>query len=81
MYVFHSNFATYIVGQRYQLCEFLGYLDQLLSVKPSMLFFIQTLPGILCAGTISHVSFLDLFEPIAGATNPITWHFYGKLHV
>ena len=22
--------------------------------------------------------FLDLFGPIAGATNPITWHFYGN---
>ena len=29
--------------------------------------------------TISRVSFLDLFGPIAGATNPITWHFYGEL--
>ena len=36
-----------------------------------MLFFIQTLPSILCAGTISRVGFLDLFEPIAGAINPI----------
>ena len=40
---------------------------------------IQTLPHICCAGTVSHVSFLDLFGPIAGATNPITWHLYGKL--
>ena len=42
-----------------------------LSVKPCMLFFIQTLPRILCVGDISRVSFLDLFGPIAGATNPI----------
>ena len=33
--------------------------------------FIQTLPRILCVGDISRVSFLDLFGPIAGATNPI----------
>ena len=36
-----------------------------------MLFFIQTLPRILCAVAISLVSFLDLFGPIAGAINPI----------
>ena len=49
-----------------------GYTaDNSLSVKPCMLFFIQTLPRILCAGTISRVSFLDLFGPIAGAINPI----------
>ena len=36
-----------------------------------MLFFIQILPRILYAGAISHVSFLDLFGPIAGITNPI----------
>ena len=36
----------------------------------SMLFFIQTLPC-MCAGAISRVSFLDLFGPIAAATNPI----------
>ena len=42
-----------------------------LSVKPCMLFFIQTLPRMLCVGDISRVSFLDLFGPIAGATNPI----------
>ena len=42
-----------------------------LSVKPRMLFFIQTLPRILCAGAISRVSFFDLFGPIAGAINPI----------
>ena len=45
--------------------------DNCLSVKPCMLFFIQTLPRILCAGAISQVSFLDLFGPIAGAINPI----------
>ena len=28
------------------------------------------------AGAISRVSFLDLFEPIDGATNHITWHIY-----
>ena len=27
--------------------------------------------GLLCAGAISRVSFLDLFEPIAGVTNSI----------
>ena len=52
-----------------------GFKDnKLLSVnmvKPCMLFLIQTLPRILCAGAISRVSFLDLFGPIAGATNPI----------
>ena len=37
-----------------------------------MLFFIQTLPRILCAGARSRVSFLDLFGPIARAINPIT---------
>ena len=36
-----------------------------------MLFFIQTLPRVLCVGDISRVTFLDLFGPIAGATNPI----------
>ena len=61
--------------------SFLDCLDQFFSVKPGMLFFIQTLPRILCASATSRVSFLDLFWPIAGATNPITWHFYGKLHV
>ena len=35
--------------------------DNFLSVKPCMLFFIQTLPRILCASTISRVSLLDLF--------------------
>ena len=43
----------------------------LLSVKPGMLFFNQTLPHILCTGSISRVSFLSLFGPIAGVTNPI----------
>ena len=42
------------------------------------LYFTQTLPPVLCANAIGHVSFLDLCGPIAGATNPITWHFYGK---
>ena len=28
--------------------------------------FIQTMPCMLCAGAISHVSFLDMFGPIAG---------------
>ena len=46
-------------------------VDNCLSVKPCMLFFIQTLLHILCAGTISHVSFFDLFGLIAGAINPI----------
>ena len=55
----------------------------LLSVKPCMLFFIQTLLHILCTGAIiSPVCFLDLFGPIAEATNPITWYFYGEsVHV
>ena len=46
-------------------------VKKLLSVKSSMLFFIQTLPRILCACAISRVTFLDLFGPIAGVTNPI----------
>ena len=40
--------------------------NRLFSVKSCMLFFIQTLPRILCAGDISRVGFLDLFGPIAG---------------
>ena len=49
-----------------------GFADgQLSSVKPCLLFFIQTLPRILCASAMSRVSFLDLFGPIAGAKNPI----------
>ena len=49
-------------------------LDNNLSVKPCMLFFIQTLPHILCAGAVSRVSFLDLFGLIAGGneTPPTT---------
>ena len=34
--------------------------------------FIQTLLHILCADAVSPTSFLDLFRPIAGETNPIT---------
>ena len=45
--------------------------NNLLFVKPCMLFFIQTLPRILCAIAVSRVSFIDLFGPIAGAINPI----------
>ena len=45
--------------------------NNLLSVKSCTLFFIQTLPRILCAGAISRVGFLDLFGPITGVTNPI----------
>ena len=45
--------------------------DNCLSVKSCVLFFIQTLPRILCSGAISYVSFLDLFGPIAGAIYPI----------
>ena len=50
--------------------------DNYLSVKKcrgagSVLFFIQTLPRILCTGAISRVSFFDLFGPIARAINPI----------
>ena len=44
---------------------------KLCRVKPCMLFFIQTLPRVLCTGALSHVSFFDLFGPIAGVTNPI----------
>ena len=50
-----------------------------LSVKPWVLCFIQTLPHTLCAVTISPVSFLDLFVPTAGANNLISNHFSGKL--
>ena len=54
-----------------------GFTDNnLLSVKPCMLFFIHNLPRILCAGTISLVSFLDLFWPITGVTNPIMKSFF-----
>ena len=42
-----------------------------LYVKPCMLPFFQTLPHILCAGTISRVSFLNLFGSLAGVSNPI----------
>ena len=45
--------------------------NNLLSVKPCILCFIRTLPRVLRTGAISHVSFLDLFGPIAGVTNPI----------
>ena len=38
---------------------------------PCTLFFIQTLPRILCASAISRVNFFDLFGPIAGAINRI----------
>ena len=54
-----------------------GFTDRELSaVKPCTLFFIQTLPRILCAGAISRVSFLDLFGPIAGVINPILYNLY-----
>ena len=45
--------------------------DNCLYVKAMYAIFIQTLPWILCASAISRVSFFDLFEPIAGAINPI----------
>ena len=50
-----------------------GFTDKLLSVKPCMMFFIQSLPrrpiiSLLCAGAVSRVSFLDLFGAIAGVT-------------
>ena len=51
-----------------------GFTDnEVLAVKPCTLFCIQTLPHrpILCAGAICRASFLDLFGPIAGVTNPI----------
>ena len=40
--------------------------DSYPSVKPCILFFVQTLPRILCVRAISGVSFLDLFGPIVG---------------
>ena len=40
-------------------------------MKLCMLFSIQTLSRLLCASAISCVSFLDLFGPITGVTNPI----------
>ena len=76
--------ASYSAGTQYtrqSLNEKTTYMyNKLLSVKPCMLFFIQTLPRILCAGAIRCVSFLDLLGLIAGATNPITWHFYCESH-
>ena len=50
-----------------------GFTDNnLLSVKPCILFFIlQTLLHILCAGNLSRVNFLDLFGLVNGVTNPI----------
>ena len=49
-----------------------GFTDrQLSTVKPCMLFYIQTLPRLLCASAISRVGFLDLFGPIAWARNPV----------
>ena len=47
-----------------------------------MLFFIQTLPRILCDGSIMHavwVSWICCMGPITGVTNSITGHFYGEL--
>ena len=38
-------------------------------------FKIQTLPRIFRACAVNRVSFLDLFEPITVASNPITLHF------
>ena len=52
----------------------------IVTVKPCKLLSFQTLPRILCASAVSHLSLLDLFGPIAGATNPFTWHVYGELH-
>ena len=56
-----------------------GFTD-MLSVKPCMLFFIQTLPRILCTGALSRVSFLNLFGSIAGVTNHIMDHFSGEYY-
>ena len=64
--------ANNIRGRIWMKNNIPSFIDnKLLSVKPCMLFFIQTLPRVLCAGAISQVSFLDLFEPIADATNLI----------
>ena len=68
--------TTYILNYNSGLKGFTD--NKLLSVKPCMLFFIQTFSCILCAGAISCVSLLDLFGPITGATNPTTQHFCGE---
>ena len=66
------NFGTHYMRQSLNEKQYTWlHTDTLLSVKSYMLFFIQTLPRILCAGAISHVNFLDLFGPIAWVTNPI----------
>ena len=65
----HSNYLYH--GRLIHLLSDMPLVALSVSVKPCMLFFIQTLPRILCVGDISRVSFLDLFGPIAGATNPI----------
>ena len=41
------------------------------SRQPCMLFFIETMPRILCSGVVSRVSFLDLFGSITGVNNSI----------
>ena len=64
--------AHNIRGKVWMKNDIHGFTDkQLSAVKPCMLFFIQTLPHILCVNAISCVSFLDLFGPIAGTINPI----------
>ena len=56
------------------------FADKCLSVNPYMLFFIQTLPRILCAGAISRVSFFDLFGPIILEQQILLCnHFSGEL--
>ena len=45
--------------------------QQLVCEAYCILFFIQSLPRILWASTISRVNFSDLFGPIVGVTNPI----------
>ena len=40
-----------------------GFTDNNVSVKPCMLFFLYTLPHILCVGARGRVSFSDMFGP------------------
>ena len=74
-YPFYSS-TIHAEWLRRWIWRFMQYIhgftaDNYLSVKPCMLFFIQTLPRILCNGAISRESFFDLFGPIAGVINPI----------
>ena len=51
-----------------------GFTDSNLFVKPCILFFIQTLPRILCAGVITRVSFLDLKGRLIPSFNSFDHH-------